>query len=144
MLDMHRHAIKQTELTANTSIHTDAHRCTHTHTLQVELPWLRLSPSSKHCKMLPAYDKQSGTLLANIDEADMPPFAVDVRVPIPAAAALAAPVPAVDLVVNVSGMTPRQSGIQALITPRRLQHGLWSRPPAAQRARIAKNWPDNG
>lgn len=85
--------------------------------------------------MLPAYDKQSGTLLGSV-AATVAPTADA------AAAAAAAPV-AIDvapvvLVVDASGMTPRQSGMQALITPRRLQHGLWSRPPAAQRARIAK------
>lgn len=105
---------------------------------------MRFSPSSKHCKMFPAYDKQSGTLLANVDEADMPPFPLpfpfplDGSVPIPADVAVAVAVAAVDLVVNARGMTPRHSGMQALITPRRVQQGLWSRPPAAQRARIAK------
>lgn len=78
--------------------------------------------------MFPAYDKQSGTLLGSVD-ATVAPTA--------AAADVAIAVDPVDLVVSASGMTPRQSGMQALITPRRLQHGLWSRPPAAQRARIA-------
>lgn len=80
--------------------------------------------------MFPAYDKQSGALLACVDATVAPTAA--------AAAAVAIAVAPVDLVVSASGMTPRQSGMQALITPRRLQHGLWSRPPAAQRARIAK------
>lgn len=75
--------------------------------------------------MLPAYDKQSGILLAKVDAVEMPPLA---------------PVPAVvDLVVSASGMTPRQSGMHALITLRLLQQGLWSRPPAAQRASMAAN-----
>lgn len=103
--------------------------------------------------MLPAYDKQSGTLLdvpdeADDDDDDGAPAALlllvadaDVAAVAPddddvAAAAADADD---DLVVNASGMTPRQRGMQALMTPRRLQHGLWSRPPAAQRARIAKD-----
>lgn len=90
------------------------------------------SPSSKHCKMLPAYDKQSGILLAHVEEVDedMLPMAA----PAPDADA-----PVVDLVVSASGMTPRQSGMHAFITLRLLQQGLWSRPPAAQRASIAAN-----
>lgn len=77
--------------------------------------------------MLPAYDKQSGILLAHVEavDEDMLPTA--------------ATAPAVDLVVSASGMTPRQSGMHAFITLRRLQQGLWSRPPAAQRASIAAN-----
>lgn len=81
--------------------------------------------------MLPAYDKQSGTLLdEDEDEDDSDEDAV-------AALLVAAaepddddvapdddPVPDADLVVRTSGMTPRQRGMQALMTPRRLQHGL--------------------
>lgn len=82
--------------------------------------------------MFPAYDKQSGALLVCVDATVAPTAAAA------AAAAVVIDVALLDLVVKANGMTPRQSGMQGLITPRRLQHGLWSRPPAAQRARIAK------
>jgi len=89
--------------------------------------------------MLPAYDKQSGTLLDvpdedDDDDDDVAAAALLLLLLVAAAdvaaaadddvAAAAAADDDADLVVSASGMTPRQRGMQALMTPRRLQHGL--------------------
>jgi len=88
--------------------------------------------------MLPAYDKQSGTLLdvpdEDDDDDDVAAAALLLLLLVAAAdvaaaadddvAAAAAADDDADLVVSASGMTPRQRGMQALMTPRRLQHGL--------------------
>lgn len=59
-------------------------------------------PSSKHCNMLPAYDKQSDEIIFD-------------------------------------GKTPRHNDKHEGVTPRRLQHGVWSRPPAAHLAIVPFN-----
>lgn len=72
-------------------------------------------PSSRHCRILPAYDRQSVVAFA-LAAAELVPM----------------------VVVWATGKTPRHNDIQVEGTPLREQQGVWSRPPAAHLAIMAK------